>query len=749
MLGLGEQVKGLDGGGGIPGLVEFRQIPYLGGWVAGNVNDFSGAEGEQLGQEFHAAPFPGRVDHHGGFFRGEIHPGENGPGVRRQEFRVFDSVAARVAARPVRGSLTDFHAQHFFKFLRQAQGEQAGTAVSVHQEFLPVHTRLLGHVIRKKRKNERIILKKVPRQKMELQIAHPFARHGVVIGDDGSFRSPEQNGGSPLEPGRGLVNAFAGQGQGFIDALHGNRALRHVHHIPSGASFQKTDGRLASFLRFVKVGRNLGAVMILAGRGYGRINRQFQPCLQAEQIRYLPGFPEKLAVIGKVLVLASSAGAEQATSRFHAVLAGVNYFHQIGGGVVFVITPDAGFDTVSRQGEGDETHPSVHASDAVARIGKGVNIQFKLLVVGKRFGVEAFGNGRSHGGGKRLWGGRGNQLAVQIVQQGFRQPGGAQSGAEIARQDSWSRSGLFILILWKNLLLRRSGSPGCGMVRRGGLFRLNGWNRGGGLRRRFLVGGAGIGPGQPGNQTGADQELSHGADSYSFIRTWQVNSPAMVHVKGISFFPETGKRLLFDYPGIVSIVGTRMRPFLFLCCSAVVSGLFAPQAGIAQQRPPIFGFANKNRIPEVNKSGSPVFDKLRNEAMKKKLPLVIYLTGSSWCSRCNIFTREYIKKTNFKNAAGKKFIFWLVDTKQVPGNSPGTFKFKMVPEEAAKIVGCVDSPRAPYVVLGPPAVFIIDPVSGELIKSLFTKSEVDKYGKPLAGIIEEAWNNHVNRKKLN
>lgn len=107
------------------------------------------------------------------------------------------------------------------------------------------------------------------------------------------------------------------------------------------------------------------------------------------------------------------------------------------------------------------------------------------------------------------------------------------------------------------------------------------------------------------------------------------------------------------------------------------------------------------------------------------------------------------QKTNFKNAAGKKFIFWLVDTKQVPGNSPGTFQFKMVPEEAAKIVGCVDSPRAPYVVLGPPAVFIIDPVSGELIKSLFPKSEVDKYGKPLDKIIEETWNNRINRKKLN
>ncbi|MBP7300937.1 MAG: thioredoxin family protein [Akkermansia sp.] len=197
--------------------------------------------------------------------------------------------------------------------------------------------------------------------------------------------------------------------------------------------------------------------------------------------------------------------------------------------------------------------------------------------------------------------------------------------------------------------------------------------------------------------------------------------------------------MLFDSSRIVFIVGARMRFFLSLCCYAAVSGVFAPQAGVAQQLPPIFGFANKDRIPEVNKSGSPVFDKLRNEAMKKKLPLVIYLTGSSWCSQCNIFTREYIKKTNFKNAAGKKFIFWLVDTKQVPGNSPGTFQFKMVPEEAAKIVGCVDSPRAPYVVLGPPAVFIIDPVSGKLIKSLFSKSEVDKYGKPLAGIIEETW----------
>lgn len=196
-----------------------------------------------------------------------------------------------------------------------------------------------------------------------------------------------------------------------------------------------------------------------------------------------------------------------------------------------------------------------------------------------------------------------------------------------------------------------------------------------------------------------------------------------------------------------SIVKTRMKSFFLLCCSVVGLGLFASSSGMAQQLPPIFGFSNKSKIPAVNKSGSPVFDKLRNEAIKKKLPLVIYLTGSSWCSQCNIFTREYIKKTNFKNATGKKFIFWLVDTKQVQGKTKGTFNFKMIPEEAAKIVGCADSTGAPYVVLGPPAVFIIDPVSGELIKSLFTKSEVDKYGQPLAKIIEEVWKDFSNKGK--
>lgn len=78
-------------------------------------------------------------------------------------------------------------------------------------------------------------------------------------------------------------------------------------------------------------------------------------------------------------------------------------------------------------------------------------------------------------------------------------------------------------------------------------------------------------------------------------------------------------------------------------CAAAVAGMLAPASALAQQAP----------VPAVNESGSPAFDKLRNEAIAKKVPLVIYLTGSSWCVYCNIFTDKHIKERTFKRASGK------------------------------------------------------------------------------------------------
>lgn len=162
-------------------------------------------------------------------------------------------------------------------------------------------------------------------------------------------------------------------------------------------------------------------------------------------------------------------------------------------------------------------------------------------------------------------------------------------------------------------------------------------------------------------------------------------------------------------------------------CSVIMAGTLAPVCALAKTPP-----------PAVNESGSPVFDKLRNEAIIKKVPLVIYLTGSSWCVHCNIFTKNHIKERSFKKDSGKKFIFWMVDTKQAPGRSPGSFIFQFVPEEAAKVVGCAGS-KAPYVVFGPPAVIILDPVSGKVLKSMVSQGDMVKEGKSLPVIIKECW----------
>lgn len=164
-----------------------------------------------------------------------------------------------------------------------------------------------------------------------------------------------------------------------------------------------------------------------------------------------------------------------------------------------------------------------------------------------------------------------------------------------------------------------------------------------------------------------------------------------------------------------------------MLCTAMAAVL-GPVSTLAKQMP----------VPAVNESGSPLFDKLRNEALAKKIPLVIYLTGSSWCAYCNIFTEKHIKEPAFEEASGKKFIFWLVDTGQEPGRSPGSFKFKFIPEETAKVVGCLDS-KAPYIVFGPPAVIILDPVSGKVIKKMVSQGDMDKEGKPLSAVIEDCW----------
>lgn len=120
MAGLGKEVEGLDGGEFVVGVEEFFQVAHLAGGVAGDVDDTTGAEGEELGEEFLIAAFAWGVNNDDGFVGGEGDVTENGLGGGGEEGSVLYPVKLGVAACPIGGGFADFDAGDFFKFVGEA-----------------------------------------------------------------------------------------------------------------------------------------------------------------------------------------------------------------------------------------------------------------------------------------------------------------------------------------------------------------------------------------------------------------------------------------------------------------------------------------------------------------------------------------------------------------------------------------------------------------------------------------------------
>lgn len=145
-------------------------------------------------------------------------------------------------------------------------------------------------------------------------------------------------------------------------------------------------------------------------------------------------------------------------------------------------------------------------------------------------------------------------------------------------------------------------------------------------------------------------------------------------------------------------------------------------------------------------SGCAQFDQILKKAAKKHRPIVIEMTGTSWCVHCREFTKKYVDTPAFNRADGKDFFFWTVDTKQIPGRVPGSFTFGFIPEDAGNVVGCAGS-KAPYIVFGPPAIIVIDPLSGKALAQFTGDSELKKSGKTLEAYVTSLWKEHVRGSK--
>lgn len=143
---------------------------------------------------------------------------------------------------------------------------------------------------------------------------------------------------------------------------------------------------------------------------------------------------------------------------------------------------------------------------------------------------------------------------------------------------------------------------------------------------------------------------------------------------------------------------------------------------------------------------SPIFAAMQKEARAMNCPMVIYITGSSWCPHCNHFTKDFIDTPGFQKAAESDFVFWKVDTKitkDTTSDHPNAITFIMVPEEAQTVVGPCGRGAA-YEFLGPPSVMLLSP-EGKLLHIIFGKGEAAAFGKPLEKAIMDIWTRHKNK----
>ena len=177
------------------------------------------------------------------------------------------------------------------------------------------------------------------------------------------------------------------------------------------------------------------------------------------------------------------------------------------------------------------------------------------------------------------------------------------------------------------------------------------------------------------------------------------------------------------------------------CLSSLVFGaLFAAQPCL--QAVPA---SDSNKIAQAT-AGSPTFAAMQKKARANNCPIVIYITGSSWCPHCNTFTKEFIDTPGFQKAAKSDFVFWKVDTKitkDTTSDHPNAITFIMVPEEAKTVVGPCGR-GAPYEFLGPPTVMIISP-DGKLLRIILGKGEASSFGKPLEAAVMDIWTQHKNK----
>ena len=136
MLRLREEVKGLKPAEGVAIGFKCLQIPYLGRWIAGDVDNALGIEEEELLKKILPAAFAGRINDNGGqvcrkcdLFKDPLSRGSN-------DFDIREAVVKGVLPGPVSRGFGNFHPDNGFEMSGQGESEKPGSSVGIHEKTI-------------------------------------------------------------------------------------------------------------------------------------------------------------------------------------------------------------------------------------------------------------------------------------------------------------------------------------------------------------------------------------------------------------------------------------------------------------------------------------------------------------------------------------------------------------------------------------------------------------------------------------
>ena len=216
----------------------------------------------QLVEEGFVATLAGRVDNHGGLmaFDGDL---------LEDRFRGAgdEATVEEVVERGVLGGLTgglgaDLDTVDGIEEAGAGKGEEARTAIGVDEVLGAGFMRELDGVAHELLEHGGIVLEELTGQELELHRADFLGDDLAGVGDDAFFAIAEEQGSTTFEASRVGLDVLTGTGEGGVDCVRRDGALRHVDDPTGGAGGEEADREVRA-ARSHEVWRDLGAVAVL------------------------------------------------------------------------------------------------------------------------------------------------------------------------------------------------------------------------------------------------------------------------------------------------------------------------------------------------------------------------------------------------------------------------------------------------------------------------------------------------------